>query len=92
MSLMEADALRQSMNAEVRIDPRLNTPYFEYTDASGVHHVICSNGAESARETLQLIGDYNLCGASYWKICMYTLESFQATAVMFEIRKPLAST
>jgi hypothetical protein len=37
-------------------------------------------------------GDYILCGASYSKICMYTLESFQATAVMFEIRKPLAIT
>ncbi len=92
LSLSEAGALRQSMNAEVQFDPQLHTTYFEYLDATGVHHVICSNGAEGVRETLQLIGDYNLCGASYSKICMYTLESFQATAVMFEIRKPLAIT
>ena len=92
LSLMEAGILRQSMNADVQFDPQLHTPYFEYVDATGTHHVICSNGAQGARETLQLIEDYNLCGASYWKICMYNLESFQATAVMFEIRKPLAIT
>lgn len=92
LSLMEAGALRQSMNVEVQFDPQLHTPYFEYIDVTGVHHVICSNGVEGVRETLQLIDDYNLCGPSYWKICMYTLDSFQATAVMFEIRKPLAST
>ncbi len=92
LSIREAGTLSNYAEKGIELDTATRTPFFQYYDMEGNHHIICPSGAETSNQALSLIEDYHLGGASFWRIGLCSLDCFIAVAVHFEIRKPLAVT
>ncbi|MEL7654288.1 MAG: LysM peptidoglycan-binding domain-containing protein [Bacillota bacterium] len=60
---------------------------FNYIDNLGNGHIVWVEGGHGFDFYLQLIGIYNLNGASLWTIDAYTLSDYQILAALYEIRK-----
>lgn len=92
LSIGEAGALSNYAQRGIEVDSSTRMPFFQYHDIEGNPHIVCPESAETANEKLSLIQDYNLGGASLYRIDLCSLDCFLAIAVHFEIRKPLAVT
>ena len=54
--------------ANIMWDEKAQSPYFNYTDSSGISHVVWFDDAKSINARLGLVTKYNLAGVSYWTI------------------------
>lgn len=67
----EATARASRYGAEIQFDEPSQSPYYYYTDESGIEHVVWFENAASWRAKLQLVSEYGLAGISYWNIMDY---------------------
>lgn len=92
LSIGEAGSLSNYAEKGIEMDTSTRTPFFQYHDIEGNYHIVCPSSTETEYESLSLVQDYNLGGASFWRIELCSLDCFIGVAVHFEIRKPLAAT
>lgn len=60
--------LAAANNATVMWDATSKTPYFNYTDASGISHSAWFENAQSVGYKLDLVNTYNLNGIAIWRL------------------------
>lgn len=60
--------LAAANNATVQWDDISKTPYFNYTDASGVSHSAWFENSQSLGYKLDLVNSYNLNGIAIWRL------------------------
>ncbi|MBQ2890412.1 MAG: LysM peptidoglycan-binding domain-containing protein [Clostridia bacterium] len=68
ISNVEAVDIARRYGVEIQFDDYAKAPYFNYTDEEGRGHEVWFEDAESIREKLLLISEYNLRGAMYWNL------------------------
>ena len=68
ISPQEAVAIAVREGAEIQFDQRAQSPFFRYTDRSGVVHEVWFEDARSMSAKLRLISEYGLHGAGYWNL------------------------
>lgn len=64
---IEAVQIAIQYGAQIYYDEVAQTPYFNYVD-SGVTHEVWFEDARSLQAKMELVGEYNLRGISYWQI------------------------
>lgn len=64
----EAVDIAAKYNALIEFDPIAMSPYFYYTDETGIQHVVWFEDARSIDAKLRLVNEYNLLGAGYWNL------------------------
>ncbi|MGE5627623.1 MAG: chitinase, partial [Solirubrobacterales bacterium] len=60
--------LAAANNAAVLWDDISKSPYFSYTDASGIAHNDWFENSQSVQYKLDLVTSYNLSGISIWRL------------------------
>ncbi len=55
-------------NAPIQSDKQSQTPYFYYTDKSGIEHQVWFENGESVKPKLDLVNRYDLAGIAMWKL------------------------
>lgn len=68
ISNQEAVAMAVRYGAEIQYDQTAQSPWFTYTAADGVSHVVWFEDARSMSAKLRLIDEYGLRGAGYWNL------------------------
>ena len=68
ISNVEAVDIARRYGVEIQFDDYAKAPYFNYTDEEGREHEVWFEDAESIKEKLLLISEYNLRGAMYWNL------------------------
>ena len=68
ISNVEAVDIARRYGVEIQFDDYAKAPYFNYTDQEGRGHEVWFEDAESIKEKLLLISEYNLRGAMYWNL------------------------
>ncbi|MFL0198636.1 glycosyl hydrolase family 18 protein [Clostridium sp. WILCCON 0269] len=60
--------LASANNAAVKWDDVSKSPYFNYTDASGIYHSAWFENGQSVGYKLDLVNSYNLKGIAIWRL------------------------
>lgn len=83
------EAIRRAIEygADIQYDTLAQSPYYNYTDASGVQHQVWFEDARSAQAKLNLVKIYGLRGLSYWVIEYPFPQNWSLLADDFTIRK-----
>ena len=68
ISNQQAVAIAVREGAEIQYDEQAQSPWFRYTDESGVIHEVWFEDARSLSAKLRLIREYSLRGAGYWNL------------------------
>lgn len=63
----QAVEIAREKKAEIFFDETAQTPYFNYTDASG-EHIVWFENARSIKAKFDIINNYNLAGVGYWNL------------------------
>ena len=63
----QAVEIAREKRAEIFFDETAQTPYFNYTDASG-EHIVWFENARSIKAKFDLVNSYNLAGMGYWNL------------------------
>jgi len=64
----DAESLAQAHSAPVTWDPTSQSPWFAYTDASGVPHTVWYTNASSMRAVIDLALRYHISGIFIWQL------------------------
>ncbi len=62
-------------------------PFFYYTTAEGVEHVVWFEDARSMDAKLRLISEYGFRGGSYWNIMRFFPQNWLVVNALYDIRK-----
>lgn len=73
--------------AVIRYDYKVQSPYFNYTDSSGIQHVVWFEDARSIQAKLLLVNAYGLRGVSYWVLGLSFPQNWAVLDNMFNIEK-----
>ena len=57
-----------AQRADIQFDTAAQAPWFQYTSADGIPHVVWFEDARSMSAKLRLIQEYGLHGAGYWNL------------------------
>ena len=68
LSNVQAVALARRYGAEIQYDETAQSPFFIYTDESGMAHEVWFEDARSIAAKLALIREYGFRGAGYWSL------------------------
>jgi Predicted glycosyl hydrolase len=60
--------LASTYRAIIKWDSVSQSPYFTYTDASGISHTVWFENAQSLNYKLDLVNSYNLSGIAIWRL------------------------
>ena len=63
----QAVEIAREKRAEIFFNETAQTPYFNYTDASG-EHIVWFENARSIKAKFDLVNSYNLAGMGYWNL------------------------
>ena len=61
-----APRIAAEFNAEIKYDAESKTPYFNYTDNSGIAHEVWFEDPRSISQKLMLVRNYDLAGIGIW--------------------------
>lgn len=91
MSLNNEKAIERAAEhgATIYFDEVAKVPYYNYTSADGVEHVVWFEDARSIKEKLLLVNQYGLNGASYWNIMKYFPKNWTVLNSLYTINKVL---
>jgi spore germination protein YaaH/putative cell wall-binding protein len=67
-TLNQAYSIASNYGATINIDPTSESPYFNYTDSSGVYHTVWLENSTSIGYKLDLVNNYNLNGIAIWRL------------------------
>ncbi|MDF2472652.1 MAG: hypothetical protein K0R21_434 [Anaerocolumna sp.] len=84
---MEAVARAAEYNVTIEFDPVAQAPYFYYTDAQGVAHVVWFDDARSMDAKFRLISEFGIQGAGYWQIMKLFPQSWWVATNLYDIEK-----
>lgn len=60
--------LAEKYNKNISWDSTSKTPYFNYTDSSGIYHSVWFENSTSLEFKLDLVNKYNLSGIAIWRL------------------------
>jgi len=66
VSPLEAIQLAKAHQVEIHYNDMFQSPYFNYTDASGQQHEVWFEDARSVQAKYDIVKEYGLRGVSYW--------------------------
>lgn len=81
--------LAGSVGADIRFDATAQTPFFNYTDASGRRHEVWFEDARSLRAKYRLVNEYGLAGVSFWNLNQLFRTNFIVLEGMYNVEKVL---
>lgn len=67
-SVSEAYSVASKYGSEIKWDSKSQSPYFKYTDSSGVYHEVWFENGTSIGYKLDLVNNYELGGISIWRL------------------------
>lgn len=67
-SVNEAYSIAAKYAAQIKWDAASQSPYFNYTDSSGVYHTLWFENSTSISYKLDIVNNYNLSGISIWRL------------------------
>lgn len=65
---VEAVDIARKYSATILYDEEAQSPYFNYTDESGIQHIVWFEDARSIEAKLNLIYEFGLLGGGYWNL------------------------
>lgn len=86
VGFIEATDLALRFGSEIKFDEASQTPYFNYTE-NGVRHVVWFDDPRSIQAKLELIGELDLAGVSYWTVNRCYVPNWLILQGMYEIMK-----
>ena len=88
-SISNVQAIERAVQYGVTIqfDEQAQTPFYYYTDAQGVAHVVWFEDARSMNAKYRLIPEYNLTGAGIWQIMNFFPQSWLIVNNLFTVAK-----
>ncbi len=87
VGLTEALELALQYGAEIFFDETAQTPYFNYTSADGMSHVVWFDDPRSVDSKLQLVREYGLAGVSWWTVNRCYIPAWLIMQELFDISK-----
>lgn len=85
VGLTEALELALQYGAEIRFDETSQSPYFNYTSADGMPHVVWFDDPRSIRSKLSLVQEYGIAGVSFWTVNRCYVPAWLLLQQLFEI-------
>jgi spore germination protein YaaH len=67
-SINEAYSIASKYGAAIKFDDNSKSPYFNYTDSSGIYHSVWLENSTSIGYKLDLVNEHNLSGIAMWKL------------------------
>lgn len=83
----EAIELAARTKAEIKYDPKSQSPFFHYYDNRGLLHVVWFEDARSINAKLRLAKEYGLAGVSYWTIGSFFPQNWLVLDSLFNVKK-----
>lgn len=87
ISSQQAVALARRYGAEIQYDETAQSPWFRYTDGSGVLHEVWFEDARSVQAKLALIPEYGLIGAGYWNLMRPFPQNWRVLSTLYQLRE-----
>ena len=87
ISSQQAVALARRYGAEIQYDEMAQSPWFRYTDGSGVLHEVWFEDARSVQAKLALIPEYGLIGAGYWNLMRPFPQNWRVLSTLYQLRE-----
>lgn len=87
VGLTEALELALQYGAEIFFDEVSQTPYFNYTSADGMSHVVWFDDPRSVDSKLQLVREYGIAGVSWWTVNRCYVPAWLIMQELFDISK-----
>ena len=72
-------------NIAIQFDETAQSPYFHYTDASGVVHEVWFEDARSMAAKLRLIAAYGFRGAGFWNLMRPFSQTWLVSNALYDI-------
>ena len=86
ISSQQAVALARRYGQAIEYDERSQSPWFRYTDESGIRHEVWFEDARSIRAKLALIPEYGLIGAGYWNLMRPFPQNWRVLSSLYRIK------
>jgi len=88
-SIGNVEAVQRALEhkVDIQFDPVAQAPYYYYTDAQGVAHVVWFDDASSIQAKVKLIPELGLNGIGYWQIMKFFPQSWLVINTLFNIEK-----
>lgn len=74
-------------NVSIEFDEQAQAPFYYYTDAEGIAHVVWFDDARSMDAKFRLINEFNLTGIGYWQIMNFFPQSWIIASTLYNIIK-----
>ncbi len=87
LSNQEAIERAAQYNVIIQFDEQAQAPFYFYTDAQGVEHVVWFDDARSMDAKLRLIPEYNLRGAGVWQIMAFFPALWMVVNQLFTVER-----
>jgi len=87
ISPVEAVSIAAQRGSVIQFHPVYLSPYFYYTDDTGVNHEVWFEDARSLQYKFNLVNEYGLKGISYWELSSPFPQNWLVLQHNFQIRK-----
>lgn len=87
LSNIEAIERAENYNVSIEFDDQALAPFYYYTSAEGIAHVVWFDDARSMYEKFLLIDEYKLRGIGYWQIMNFFPQSWIVAYTLYNIVK-----
>lgn len=87
ISFNNVNELVKDYRASIQFDSASQTPYFTYTVAEGINHVVWFVNSQTINAILDLVSKYNLKGISIWNITVFNPQLWLIINSQYEIEK-----
>lgn len=86
---LEAVERAAEYRVTIEFDPLAQAPYYYYTNAQGIAHVVWFDDARSMEAKFRLIPEYELTGAGVWQIMKFFPQLWIVVNTLFDVEKVL---
>jgi spore germination protein len=83
----ESVARAAEYGVTIQFDELAQAPYYFYTDAQGIAHVVWFDDARSMEAKYRLINEYNIEGAGVWQIMKFFPQSWFVVTSLYDVTK-----
>lgn len=87
ISNVEAIERAAQNNVTIEFDPVAQAPFYYYTNAQGIQHVVWFDDARSMEAKFRLIPEFKLAGAGIWQIMNFFAQMWLVVNTLFTVRK-----
>jgi len=88
LSNQEAIQRAAQYGVTIQFDETAQAPFYNYTDAQGVEHVVWFDDVRSMNAKFRLIPEYNLTGAGIWQIMNFFPGMTNVIGSLFTVENP----